>query len=263
MRLFSRQPPQKSASVLPTVTVATPDANARPQAEAQPAPEPHHTLRAFGEALSRLAAEATQMGLFVGDMVDQSATIFLEHDVAKAKALIQRDLEADRQKDALLAHTLDILALHQPVASDLRLLLSVEHIARDLERSADHAKNIAKRTLTLTSTIKLDPTLEELIRGLHGAVRAMFADAVTAFATKDAALANDLRRRDLVPDAINDDLFHAVIARLQTHPAEAPIDIQALFVGKSLERIGDHATNIAEAARFVARGEAPSATRER
>jgi phosphate transport system protein len=91
----------------------------------------------------------------------------------------------------------------------------------------------------------------------------MLADSIKAFATRDAALAMELGRRDLVPDAINDDLFHAVIARIQTNPADAPTDVQALFVGKSLERIGDHATNIADEARFLVRGDTPSATRAR
>jgi phosphate transport system protein len=66
---------------------------------------------------------------------------------------------------------------------------------------------------------------------------------------------------DTLPDAVYDDLFHAVIAKIQTGPSDAAADVHALFVGKSLERIGDHATNIAEEARFVARGDVPSATR--
>jgi len=260
MRLFSRRARAKRAS--------GPDAKGAVGADtpttfaAQPALD-QHTLRSFTESLASLTAKASQMGELVIRMVDQSAMVFLDHDVAKAKALIQLDLEVDSQKDALLALALEVLARHQPVASDLRLLLAVEHISGDLERSADHAKNIAKRTLALPSSGRLDSTLGDLIRRLHAAVRSMLADSIKAFATRDAGLAMELGRRDLVPDAINDDLFHAVIARIQTNPADAPIDVQALFVGKSLERIGDHATNIADEARFLVRGDAPSATRAR
>ena len=222
-----------------------------------------HTLRTFEEALAGVASCAAQMGLLVTRMVDQSAIVFLTQDVAQAKALIQLDLEVDSQKDALLAQVIEVLARYQPVASDLRLLVAVEHIAVDLERSADHAKNIAKRTLSLSNRGKFDPTIDDLIRRLHAAVRSMFADSLTAFMTRNAQLALEIDRRDLVPDAINDDLFHAVIAMIQTNPSDVRADIQALFVGKSLERIGDHATNIADEARFLARGDVPSTTRTR
>jgi len=275
MAWFSRRSRNKRASAGPepgaprtaaeVATAAAQVATAAAQvaaAAAEPAGEPH-TLRTFGESLANLAGNAMQMGDLVTRMVDRSAIVFLSHDVAQAKALIQLDLEVDSRKDALLAQSLEVLARHQPVASDLRLLLAVEHIAGDLERSADHAKNIAKRTLSLTNTAKFDPTIDDLIRRLHAAVRAMLKDSLTAFSTRDTALALELGRRDLVPDSINDDLFHAVIARLQTDPSHAPTDIQALFVGKSLERIGDHATNIADEARFLARGDVPSATRAR
>jgi len=259
MRLFSRRARTRQKTAGPN-SKGPPGDIAATVAAAQPVLD-QHTLRSFSEALASLTARATQMGALVTRMVDQSALVFLDHDVGKAKALIQLDLEVDSQKDALLAQALEVLARHQPVASDLRLLLAVEHISGDLERSADHAKNIAKRTLALPNTGKLDSTLDDLIRRLHVAVRSMLADSIKAFATRDAALAMELGRRDLVPDAINDDLFHAVIARIQTNPADAPTDVQALFVGKSLERIGDHATNIADEARFLVRGDAPSATR--
>ncbi|HTT96506.1 MAG TPA: phosphate signaling complex protein PhoU [Rhizomicrobium sp.] len=222
---------------------------------------PPHTLTAFEEALVGLIKRAGQMGDSVLKMVDASALVFLEHNASRAKELIQADLNVDAQKDALLAQAIDVLVRHQPVASDLRLVLAVEHLAGDLERCADHAKNIAKRALSVTTSGKLDPTIDKLIRSLHQAVRAMLDDALKAFTARNANLAFELTQRDSIPDAIYDDLFHAVIARLQTDPSEAAMDVQVLFVGKSLERIGDHATNIADEVRFLARGEVPSATR--
>jgi|SRR5579871_536323 len=234
---------------------------AGPQVMAAAAAEPDHTLRAFGEALAALDARIGDMGALVIRMVEQSAHVFLERNAAAAEALIREDLDVDTQKDALLAQALEVLARHQPVATDLRLLLAIEHIARDLERSADHAKNIAKRTLALSNGAATDPTLASLIQSLHAEVTAMLADALRAFRTRDVTLATELSARDLEPDRINDDLFHAVLARIRANPAEAPNDIQALFVGKALERIGDHATNIADEARFLARGDVPRATR--
>jgi phosphate transport system protein len=147
------------------------------------------------------------------------------------------------------------------VASDLRLILAAEHIAGNLERAADHAKNIAKRTLSLSGTGAVDPAMRDLMLRLHGAVSRMFADALRAFEKTDPQLAADVLRRDSEPDALYDDLFHAAIAKLRTGTTDAAIDVHALFVGKSLERIGDHATNIAEEVRFLTRGEIPPATR--
>ena len=225
--------------------------------------QPPHILTAFDEALSVLIERAAQMGDSVLKMVDQCAATFLDRNAAAAKQLIQSDLDVDAQKDAVLAQAIDVLVRHQPVASDLRLVLAVEHLAADLERCADHAKNIAKRALSVAGGSKIDPTIDDLVRRLHHSVKSMLEDALEAFATRDPNLAAELTHRDNIPDAIYDDLFHAVIARLQTNPSEAATDVQVLFVGKSLERIGDHATNIADEVRFLARGDVPSATRPR
>lgn len=232
--------------------------NATTRAAASPPPE--HTLRAFGEALNQLAQETIKMGEHVARMVNDCARIFLEHDASAAKQLIQADLEADRQKDGLLSRTIDVLALHQPVASDLRLVLASEHVASNLERAADHAKNIAKRALA-TPAVDFDPAVRDLLLRLHASVYRMLVDAVDAFKRGDTSLASKVLQSDQKTDALYDDLFHAVIARIQADSSRVAADVQALFVGKSLERIGDHATNIAEEARFRARGEAPSSTR--
>jgi phosphate transport system protein len=261
MGLFTRRTPPKPTPVLATLKPA-PVAAAAATRMAADAPQPPHTLTAFEEALARLIKRAAQMGDSVLKMVDASALVFLEHNAARAKELIQADLNVDAQKDALMAQAIDVLVRHQPVASDLRLVLAVEHLAGDLERCADHAKNIAKRALSVTTGGKLDPTIDNLIRSLHQAVTSMLDDALKAFTARDPNLAAELTQRDSIPDAIYDDLFHAVIARLQTNPGEAATDVQVLFVGKSLERIGDHATNIADEVRFLARGDVPSATRK-
>lgn len=220
-----------------------------------------HTLSTFEEALKLLQASAVQMGKDVNEMVAQASEVFLTRDREGASSLIEADLAVDQQKNALVGLTIQILARYQPVASDLRLVLAVEHIARDLERAADHAKNIAKRSLSDSRGTSADSSISGYIRKLHSAVQGMLTDALAAFQNADAVLAIEVSQRDHIPDAIYDDLFHAAIAHIQTDPSDAVSNIQALFVGKSLERIGDHATNIAEEVRFLARGDMPSATR--
>ncbi len=242
---------------------ASPSKSGRDIRAQNPKPMDQHTLRAFGEMLEDLNAQAVRMGDHVIRMVADCVPLFLNHDLAAAKVLIQSDLQADKQKEAIISRTLEVLALHQPVASDLRLVLAVEHVASDLERAADHAKNIAKRALSLPGSKAIDHAMRDLMVSLHSEVQKMLIDAMRAFNAGDAALAEEVRRRDQMPDAIYDDLFHAAIARIQADSSDVAVDIQTLFAGKSLERIGDHATNIAEEASFRSRGDLPSATRKR
>jgi phosphate transport system protein len=220
-----------------------------------------HILHTFDDALRGLISKTAEMGNHVAGMIQRSAPAFLDRDAAAANAIIQSDLVVDREKEAVLAATVEALARHAPVASDLRLILASEHIAGNLERAADHAKNIAKRTLSLSGSSRVDPAMRDLMLRLHGAIAQMLADALRAFEKTNTQLAADVLRRDSEPDALYDDLFHAAIAKLQTGGSDAAIDVHALFVGKSLERIGDHATNIAEEVRFLTRGEIPPATR--
>jgi phosphate transport system protein len=220
-----------------------------------------HILHTFDDALRGLIGKTADMGSHVLGMIQRSGPAFLNRDAAAANAIIQSDLMVDREKDAVMAATVEALARHAPVASDLRLILAAEHIAGNLERAADHAKNIAKRTLSLSGAGAIDPAMRDLMLRLHGAVSQMLADALHAFEKTNLQLAADVLRRDSEPDALYDDLFHAAIAKLQTGRTEAAIDVHALFVGKSLERIGDHATNIAEEVRFLTRGDIPPATR--
>ncbi|MGB8277487.1 MAG: phosphate signaling complex protein PhoU [Methylovirgula sp.] len=220
-----------------------------------------HTLKAFDQSLNELLTLITEMSSYVSAMVEKSVQIFQHRDPAAANQLIRDDLQVDNLKNAIDARTLDALVRHQPVASDLRLVLAVEHIAGDLERIADHSKNIAKRALSLANGAESDPATGELIVRLHKSVCAMLVQSLQAFEEKNEALVSEILRQDQATDALYDDLFHAVIARMQTGSADVAGDIQSIFVGKSLERIGDHATNIAEEARFLARGDLPSATR--
>lgn len=252
MGLFSRRPRAAAATSAPAHQPKV----QQPTAKSADA----HILHAFDDALSGLIAETLTLGTLVSGMVGRCAVVFLERNAAAAKAIIDSDMEVDRHKDALMQSVVRALARHAPVASDLRLILAAEHIAGNLERAADHAKNIAKRALSLPN-VALDASLRDLLVRLHRSVAAMLADAMRAFADADPAIAADVLRRDDEPDGLYDDLFHAAIARLQPGASSAVTDVQALFAGKSLERIGDHATNIAEEVRFLARGDFPVSTR--
>ena len=219
-----------------------------------------HILRAYDQTLGDLIGKTLAMGEHVSRMVERCGPVFVDRNMAAARELIEADIAVDRQKDALMQSTVGALARHAPVASDLRLILAAEHVAGNLERIADHAKNIAKRTLSLPEG-GFDPAPREQLGRLHRAVSGMLKDALGAFSDADAKTAADVLRRDAEPDALYDDLFHAAVARLQTGKSIAVVDVQALFAGKSMERIGDHATNIAEEVQFLTRGEIAPSTR--
>ncbi len=220
-----------------------------------------HTLRSFDEALDDLSSRISTMGQQVVRMVDTAGRVFRERDVEGAKGLVREDLQIDRQHDALNAAVVDVLSRFQPVARDLREVLAMEHVTTNLERVADHAKTIAKRSIE-GSAPPASEGVGELLDQLHEAVVRSLRDVIRALGDRDVSIAEEVRRRDEQIDQFYDDLFHMIVADLRVSPGTAVGEVQVLFVGKSLERIGDHATNIAEEIRFMTKGELPSATRE-
>ena len=222
-----------------------------------------HTLRSFDERLDELGEHLQAMAATVTKMVEGCLDAFLGDDCAAAQAIIHQDLEVDRRDEAIHLEVLDILARLQPVASDLRQVLAMERAASNLERVGDKAKGIAKRCLALNGVApELSQDTLDLLHGLQRAVGKMLNDAVSALARRSYILAADVEGRDSAADDLYDDLFHHVVAQLQQEPSRAAANVHALFVGKALERIGDHASNIAEEVRFLLRGQGQQGTLE-
>lgn len=220
-----------------------------------------HTLRSFEDALEGLSSQILTMGLHVLQMVETAGKVFRERNVEGAKELVSEDLKIDRQHDAINAAVVDVLSRFNPVARDLREVLAIEHVAANLERVADHAKSIAKRSISGLAPLPSGGSAD-LLNQLHGKVVKSLRDVLHALGDRDVLLADKVHRSDDQMDQIFDDLFHTIIADLQASQGAAVAEVQTLFVGKSLERIGDHATNIAEEIRFMTKGDLPSATRE-
>ncbi len=220
-----------------------------------------HTLRSFDEALEKLAAGLVVMGEGVCGMIHAGGTAMQAQDVEAAALVVEQDLAVDRQFEDIRTRCLDTLLRFHPVARDLRQVMAVEHAVGDLERAADHAKSIAKRVISSPSHA-LSGARADLFARLVSAALGAMEDALDAFARRDADLALRVIRGDRALDVLHDDLFHTVIAGLKSRQ-RAVQDVQLLFAAKSLERIGDHATNIAEEAMFMTLGDQPSATRGR
>ena len=219
-----------------------------------------HTLRSIDVTLDALVASTIAMAEHVQEMVAEAGKALLTRDVDLARRVVEHDQTVDQEFDTIRAQCLEALTRYHLVASDLRQVMAIEHSAGDLERAADHAKSIAKRVISA-----FDAAISEqaavLFTRLHVAVLGALEDANDALVRGDTDLATRVVRGDRQIDVLHDDLFHLVIAGMRRPATRVPSDVSLLFAAKSLERIGDHATNVAEEAMFMKKGDAPSATR--
>jgi phosphate transport system protein len=221
-----------------------------------------HTLRSFDDALNALTAGFVAMGEHTCEMLNEAGRAMLDGDPAIARAVVEADMEVDRQFEALRSQALEVITRFTPVASDLRRVIAVEHAVGDLERIADHAKNSAKRVIS-NPVAALDPKGQPIFSRFHAQVLGAVEDVVDAFGRVDVDLARTIIRGDRAIDEMHDDFFNAVVADLRTGTSDRALtNVHLLFVAKNLERVGDHATNIAEEILFMARGEPAPATRK-
>jgi len=165
-------------------------------------------------------------------------------DIAAAREVRHNDREIDEMEVDVEAECLRILALHQPVATDLRFVLASVRISSELERVADLAKGIAKRVIDLDEHAPVEypkPLIE-----MGDATKQMLSDALKALSELDVELAESVRRADKFVDARQRDCFDWADVELPAHIDQAHSIVDVLFIVRALERIGDHATNIAE-----------------
>lgn len=219
-----------------------------------------HTLRSFDVALGDLDRKLGDMARRVVSMIETAMTAFRRADIAAAQSVIAQDPEIDRAFDAINAAVLDLLVRFQPLARDLRDIVAAQRIASNIERIADHAKGIGKRTIALAGP-NGSPRALATITEMERLVLESFRDVIAALETREIGSAEAVISKDEQIDRRYDDLFHIVIADLKCTPEAANNDVQVLFVGKAIERIGDRLTNIAEEIRFMLKGEMPTATR--
>ncbi|WP_333668673.1 phosphate signaling complex protein PhoU [Elioraea tepidiphila] len=214
---------------------------------------PDHTVKAYDEQLSRLRDTLMRIGGNVETALAEAVSALGRRDAAAAAAIVQRDVEVDTLYRSVEDQAVRLLALRQPMANDLRLIVGAIRMGLDLERIGDYASNIAKRAIVLS---QLPPVVSVgPIQRMSRLVQEMLKDTLDAFASYDAAKAKDVWQRDEQVD----EAYNAVFRNLLTYMMEDPRNItpcaHLLFVAKNIERIGDHATNVAETIRFIVLGE--------
>ena len=176
----------------------------------------------------------------------------LERDNAKAAEVIAGDRAIDGMEMEIEARCINLLALQQPMARDLRMLTSALKIANDLERVGDHAVNIAQSTerLLQARSIAPEPEIVEMAR----MAREMLSDALEAFVRGDAQAGRDVCRRDDKVDALHDSVFRILLTHMMEDPHTISSGMELFLVSRNLERVADLATNIGEDVVFLVEG---------
>ena len=223
-------------------------------------PDKAHLLKSFDASLAALLEAFKRMGDMTATNCAVALRAYLDTDDVLALRAVKGDLDIDEAFEQMRADCFDILLRFQPVAKDLRLVMGIEHAVGDLERAGDHAKNIAKRVIANAGNTPSGADADT-IEAMSASVSKAITLSVDALINRSAADAKQVIAADAKIDAQNDAIFDAVIVALKQQPAAAQTHVQRLFVSKALERIGDHATNIAEEVLFLTRGVPPGATR--
>ncbi len=211
-----------------------------------------HTDRQYEAELKALHLKILEMGGFVEKQIANAIMALIQRDDDEARAIIDRDHTANRMDVEIDEVCLRLLALHQPAARDLRLITTGLKITTDLERIGDMAVNICERALELSREPQLKPFID--IPRMAEVAQRMLRESLDAFVREDVDLALKVCRDDDVIDNLNSQLFRELLSYMMEDPQTITRAICLLFVAKYIERIADHATNIAEMVVFMVKG---------
>jgi phosphate transport system protein len=214
---------------------------------------PQHVVKSYDQELKRLRGMITQMGGIVETQVALAAEAIMHRDAAAATRAVEEDPKVDALEREVETFVIRLLALRQPVAGDLRQIVAALKITGDIERIGDYAANVAKRSIVLAE-FSLPYSLAGLAH-MARLVQQQLKSVIDAFGDNDADKAMEVWRSDQVVD----DIYNAIFRELITYMMEDPRNItpctHLLFIAKNLERIGDHATNVAETVYYAVKGE--------
>ncbi len=205
---------------------------------------PKHFLESFDAALRRLNGAIASMAGLVTASLDKTATGLFDREDEACNAVIAEDDDIDQFESEIDRLGIELIAQFQPVASDLRFVVTCMKLGSNLERMGDQAVAIARRARKLNQ-LPASSELESL-RPLFTQARSLTEDALTAFTAKDVQAALTIKPRDRAIDALNKEIAEHLTRRIEQDPAFSRTGIEMIFIARYLERIGDHATNIAE-----------------
>lgn len=213
-----------------------------------------HTVTAFEEDMSFLAHKIAEMGGHSERMVELSVRALVEYDLTLARRVVTDDLVLDEAQRAIDEKAVLVIAQRQPVASDLREVFAALRISTDLERIGDLAKNIAKRVDAIGDE-RHGMRLARGIEHLSDLALVQLKEVLDAYGTRSPDKLSMIRDRDDEIDAMYTSLFRELLTYMMEDPRNITSCTHLLFCAKNIERIGDHATNIAESIYYMVRGE--------
>ncbi|MAM60526.1 phosphate signaling complex protein PhoU [Maritimibacter sp. UBA3975] len=219
-----------------------------------------HIAKAFDRDLEGVQAQVMKMGGLVEEAIRDSAKALKSRDVELAEQVRQGDRRIDELEDLINTQCAQVLALRQPAAGDLRTVLTVMKIAGNLERIGDYAKNLAKRTEVLSHMQPIEGA-SSAIKRMSKEVEKMLSDALDAYVRRDAALAEDVRHRDLEVDQMYNALFREFLTFMMEDPRNITACMHLHFIAKNIERMGDHVTSVADQVIYLATGQFPDESR--
>jgi phosphate transport system protein len=211
-----------------------------------------HTDKKYGEDLKKLHEDILYMGGLVEDQIQKAVSSLVDRDSALAETIIERDHEVNRLDVEIDDLCIQLLALHQPAARDLRFITTALKITTDLERIGDMAVNICERALELNEEPQLKPYID--IPRMARTSERMIRESLDAFVREDTDLALKVCKDDQEVDDLNSQIFRETISFMIEDPHTINRAMKISSISKYLERIADHATNIAEMVVFMVKG---------
>ncbi|WP_404406450.1 phosphate signaling complex protein PhoU [Pelagibacterium halotolerans] len=216
-------------------------------------PTNEHIVASYEDELTELARSISEMGGLVEKAIANAADALVRNDAELALATVAADKKVDAMQKEIDEMAVSIIARRQPMASDLRLVIASIHVANDLERIGDMAKSTARRSTEIDG-LAASTQFKNGMRHMADLALRQVKLALDAFASKDKDMAVEVVERDTEVDALYVSLFRELLTYMMEDPRNITMCTNLLFCGKNLERVGDHATNIAEQAYFMATG---------
>ena len=224
--------------------------------------ETDHIATAFDRDLEGIQTQIMKMGGLVEEAISSASQALHTRDGDLADQVIQGDKVIDALEETINTMVAELIALRGPIASDLRTVLSVLKLASSLERCGDLSKNMAKRTHVLMDLESAGSATKSLQR-MAGEVQTMLSQALDAYIRRDIDLAETVRARDVDIDQMYSALFREFLTYMMEDPRNITTCMHLHFIAKNIERMGDHATTIAEQVIYLVTGELPEEARQK
>ena len=219
-----------------------------------------HTVKAFDEELDQLRGLIAQMGGLAEAAITGSMQALMQRDSEAARRIVEDDRKIDVLEAEIERRAVQIIALRAPMADDLRAVVAALKIAGVVERIGDYGKNIAKRVPVIEENAKIEPL--SLLPEMARIVSEMVHNVLDAFAARDSEKAASVCERDRAVDDFYNSIFRTLLTFMMENPHNITAATHLLFIAKNLERIGDHATNVAEMVHYAATGTYPPEERD-